>query len=156
MKVEQIYSRNVIHARRSCSLQEAAKLMREHHVGALLVTDEEQQPGRAIGIVTDRDLVLQAVAEGIGPKELTVGEVMSRGPITVPMSADIHEAMETMREHGVRRLAVSGGNAMLVGVVSLDDIVHVLAGEFATLDGIIRTEREREIVVESAANIRSR
>jgi CBS domain-containing protein len=72
------------------------------------------------------------------------------------MSADIHEAMETMREHGVRRLAVSGGNGMLVGVVSLDDIVHVLAGEFATLDGIIRTEREREIVVESAANIRSR
>ena len=127
--------------------------MRQHQVGALLVTDDEANPHRAIGIVTDRDFVRQAVAEGIGPRDATVGEIMTRALVTIANTADIREAIETMRENGVRRLAVTGGDASLVGIVSLDDIVDTLAAEFTSVAGILRTERARERVMESAARV---
>ena len=151
MNIERICSRNIVYAARSCRLQEAADLMRRHQVGALLVTDDQPDDHRAIGIVTDRDLVRQAMAEGIGPRDATVGEVMTRGLVTIANTADTREAIEAMRENGVRRLAVTGADSGLVGIVSLDDIIDALAAELTGVAGVLRTERERESVLESAA-----
>lgn len=109
MKVKRIYSRDVIRAPRSFSLEQVAVLMRQHHVGAVLVTEDEPSDNQAIGIVTDRDLVLQAIAEGIGPREATIADVMTPSIASVSENADIFEALETMRAKGVRRLAVSAG-----------------------------------------------
>ena len=153
MNVEQVQSRNIVHAQQSRSLQEAADLMGRHHVGALLVTEDEPNQDRAIGIVTDRDLVLRALAEGIGPKDATLGQMMTRALLTVAKTASIHEALETMRESGVRRLGVTEETGSVVGIVSLDDIVDTLAAEFTNLAEVIRTERARESVVESAAQV---
>jgi CBS domain-containing protein len=144
MKVKRISSRNIIRAPRSFTLEQAAVLMRQHHVGALLVTEDEPGESQAIGIVTDRDLVLQAIAEGIGPRELTLGDVMRPTIFSVSENADIFEALETMRGSGVRRLAVSAGEGVLVGIVSLDDIVDALGAEVTSLAGVIRSEHERE------------
>ncbi|HEU0203787.1 MAG TPA: CBS domain-containing protein [Burkholderiaceae bacterium] len=161
MNVGQISSRNIVRVPRSCRLQEAAALMRDFHVGALIVTDDAPADDHAIGIVTDRDLVLKALAEGIGPQEASLGDVMTEGLATVHEAADVHTAMETMREHGVRRVIVTATDGTLVGVVSLDDVIDALAAQFTssattahdlalaseveTLAGIIWKEREREV-----------
>ncbi|HLB16514.1 MAG TPA: CBS domain-containing protein [Burkholderiales bacterium] len=131
---------------RACTVEAAAVLMREHHVGTLVVTDDAPNDNRALGIVTDRDFVVQAAAAGIGPKEATLGEVMTHGLAAIAATADIHEAMEAMRAKGIRRLAVTRGDGMLVGIVSFDDVIDALAAELTSLAGIIRSEREREVV----------
>jgi CBS domain-containing protein len=144
MKVKRIYSRNVIRALRSFSLGQVAVLMGRHHVAAVLVTEDESSENQAIGIVIDRDLVLQAMAEGIGPREVTVGDVMTPSIVSVSENADIHEALETMRLRGIRRLGVSTGEGVLVGIVSVDDIVDALGTELTSLAGLIRSERARQ------------
>lgn len=145
MNVARIYTRSVVSVPRSSSLQRAAILMRQYHVGALLVTEDEPDGDRAIGIVTDRDLVVQAMAEGIGPEALTVDQVMTPEIAGVPEWADAHEAMVTMRELGVRRLAVTGEGGALTGILSLDDIIDALSVEMSSLAGVIRSERGREV-----------
>ncbi|HZP91562.1 MAG TPA: CBS domain-containing protein [Burkholderiales bacterium] len=144
MNVERIYSRNIVRVPRSSTLRDAAILMRDYHVGALLVTEDAPNEDRVMGIVTDRDLVLQAMAEGIGPDDATIGEVMTPDLVTIEGEADLHEAMETMRENGVRRLAVTADSGALVGVVSFDDVVDALAAEVGSLAGILKSEREFE------------
>jgi len=145
MNVARIYTRSVVSVPRSSSLQQAAALMRQYHVGALLVTEDAPGTDQAIGIITDRDLVMQAMAEGVGPDDLTVDEVMTPEIAGVAESADAHEAMVTMRELGVRRLAVTGQGGALVGILSFDDIVDALSIEMESLAGVIRSERGREV-----------
>jgi signal-transduction protein with cAMP-binding, CBS, and nucleotidyltransferase domain len=145
MNVARIYTRSVVSVPRSSNLQQAAALMRQYHVGALLVTEDAPGTDQAIGIITDRDLVMQAMAEGVGPDDLTVDEVMTPEIAGVAESADAHEAMVTMRELGVRRLAVTGQGGALVGILSFDDIVDALSIEMESLAGVIRSERGREV-----------
>jgi CBS domain-containing protein len=160
MNVGQICSRNLIRAPRSMLLLQAAVLMRQHHVGALLVTDEPAGDPRVVGIVTDRDLVLRAMAMGIGPGEASLGDVLAGGLATIEGEAGLRDAVETMRREGVRRLGVTDDRGELVGLVSFDDIVDAIAARLAqsavrgndlavaaemeALAGILRTERLRE------------
>jgi CBS domain-containing protein len=145
MNLERISSRPVVCAPRSSSLQDAADLMRRHHVGALVVTNDAPDERLVLGIVTDRDLVLNAIAQGIGPGEATLADVMTEGLATVERSADVRAAMEAMSANGVRRLGVTDDDGIIVGFVSFDDLVTGLAAEFISLAGIIQTEREREV-----------
>lgn len=134
--------------------------MRQHHVGALLVTDDAPNEKQVVGIVTDRDLVLQAMALGLGPGDATLADVMSGELVTVGADAKLHDAIEEMRRHGIRRLGVMGDEGTLVGLISFDDVVDAIAARLAgsakgaadlamaaeleALAGILRTERERE------------
>lgn len=144
MKVARIYTRNVVSAPRSSSLQEAALLMRDRHVGSLLVTEDEPSGDHAIGIVTDRDIVMYATAEGLDPQASTLGDIMTPNIAAVSREADAHEAMAVMRRFGVRRLAVTAEDGSVVGVLALDDVVDALAVELSALAEVIRTERTRE------------
>ena len=145
MNVSRIYTRSLVAAQRSNSLQMAAALMRRHHVGALLVTDDEPNSDRAIGIITDRDLVVQVIADGISPEKRTIGEVMTPGISTISETSDVHEAIEVMRSDGIRRLAVADEDGTLLGVLSFDDVIDAIAVELSGLADSIRSEREREI-----------
>lgn len=145
MNVSRIYTRSLIATQRSNSLQKAAALMRQHHVGALLVTDDEPHCDRAIGIITDRDLVVQVIADGISPEKRTIGEVMTHGISTISDTSDVHEAIEVMRSDGIRRLAVADEHGTLLGVLSFDDVIDAIAVELSSLADSIRSEREREI-----------
>ncbi|HTT13536.1 MAG TPA: CBS domain-containing protein [Burkholderiaceae bacterium] len=145
MNLDQISSRAVVRAERSCRLQHAAGLMRKHHVGALVVTDDPPNEGEVVGIVTDRDLVVKALAEGIGPGEATLSDVMTDGLATVERDADVRQAIEVMRENGVRRLGVVDDEGVVVGFVSFDDVLAGIAEEIATLAGVLKSEREREV-----------
>ena len=144
MNVSRIYTRDVIAIPRSTSLRDAARLMSAHHVGSLIVTDDPPLERRALGIVTDRDLVVQAAAAGADPNETPVADVMTPELARVAESADAHRALERMAELGIRRLAVTRDSGEIVGVLSFDDLVDGFAVEIADLARIIRQERSRE------------
>lgn len=146
MTVEEICSSHVISAPGSCTLERAAILMRDHHVGALLVTEDEPEEDRAIGVVTDRDMVLLAMAEGLDPRKCTVAEVMTPTLATVSMGQSMREAIDIMRNHGVRRLGVTDDDGELVGVLSIDDILATLGSDFGALADIVLTGQEHEAI----------
>src|SRR5438309_8603958 len=101
----------------SASVVEAARLMREEHIGSLPITDDEQ----LVGMITDRDIATRVVAEAADPMKTSVGDVYSRDLITVEPDKDLEEALQLMARHQVRRLPVVE-NDRLVGIVAQADI----------------------------------
>jgi CBS domain-containing protein len=99
------------------ALREAAKLMKSGDFGSVPVVED----GRLVGMLTDRDIVVRAVAQGLDPSSAQVGEVASTGPITVEPDQDLAEALRLMAQHRVRRLPVVD-DGKLVGVLSQADI----------------------------------
>lgn len=144
MKIERIYTRSVIGASRYDTLEQAAAAMRRFHVGALLVIEPTDHRPEVVGIVTDRDLVMHALAEGLNAHKVMVERVMSPVVACVPESADVLEALERMRAAGVRRLMVTGDKGDPAGILSIDDIVDGLATELAAAAALMKSERGRE------------
>jgi CBS domain-containing protein len=144
VKVERVYSRNVVATGRSATLEEAARTMRDFHVGTLVVVDTVDGSPEVAGIVTDRDLVVQGLAQGREAHRMTIGDVMSPIVASVPEEAELHEALERMRAAGVRRLLVTKAGGQPAGIVSLDDAVDGLAAELAALAGLMKRELSRE------------
>ena len=103
----------------SASVVEAARLMREEHIGSLPITDDEQ----LLGMITDRDITTRVVAEAADPKTTSVGDIYSRDVISVEADNDHEEALELMARHQVRRLPVVE-NDRLVGIVAQADIAR--------------------------------
>ena len=143
MKVKDIYTRGTVHIPRSRTLQEAAIQMRDQHIGALIVTDGAMNDHIA-GVVTDRDMVVRAIAKGASPVVTMVGDVMTDGVMTVPQTTDVSDAMQTMFSHGIRRLAVTDHDGGVVGVLSLDDVIQAMSRELSQLASIVRSEQQRE------------
>ncbi len=127
----------------------AAKLMRERHVGFLVVVEPEPLAtyGRPVGVLTDRDIVVSVVAQEADARTLTVADLMNRGPATVEEAESVEQALRTMRRMGVRRLPVVGARGMLTGVLSLDDVLDVIAGEVGDLSGAVSNEQRIEGVL---------
>jgi CBS domain-containing protein len=101
----------------SASVVEAARLMREEHIGSLPITEDEQ----LIGMLTDRDIATRVVAEAADPKTMSVGDVYSRDLVSVEPDNDLEQALQLMARHQVRRLPVVE-NGRLVGIVAQADI----------------------------------
>jgi CBS domain-containing protein len=140
--VGEICSRDVVAVTRDTTITEAAKLMRHHHIGTLVVCDHLSFGRRLpIGIVTDRDIVVEVVASDLGPGTITVGEIMAGGLVTVRESSGLLQAMELMRYKGVRRLPVLDYEGLLSGLIAIDDILEVLAEELTNASQIIGRER---------------
>jgi CBS domain-containing protein len=108
------------------SIAEAARLMDSHVVGALVVVDGD----RPVGMVTDRDLVVRAVARGI-PADARVDAVMSPGVIAVSADADVREAFAIFRSHAIRRLPVVDGG--IVGMLTADDLLIDMVADLGDL-----------------------
>lgn len=142
----EICTREVVIAFRHTDLVTAAKMMREHHVGALVVVDETQGQRTVAGVLTDRDIVISVIAPELSPETLSVGEVMSAKPVTVAEDASLLDVLRNMRAHGVRRIPVVGPQQALVGLLALDDILEVLAQKLGLLAATIGKgiQRERE------------
>ncbi|HXW75504.1 MAG TPA: CBS domain-containing protein [Steroidobacteraceae bacterium] len=115
-------------------LAAAAREMRARDVGALVVVDSRAQ--RPVGILTDRDIVRGQVERRADLHCLTVGEVMTPNPVTVPAAAALSEAIQTMSAHGVRRAPVVDRSGALQGIVTLDDLLPALAQQLSVLAGI--------------------
>lgn len=147
MAIGEICNREVAFAERETTINAAAKLMRHYHVGSLVVVDDLSGKRVPVGIVTDRDLVVEVEAMDLDPKVITVGDIMTNELITVPESQGVLETMEVMRFKGVRRLPVVDSEGRLAGIVTIDDLLEVLAEELTDLTRIISKEQAREMQI---------
>jgi CBS domain-containing protein len=116
--------------------------MHARKVGTLVVTNAAHEP---IGMINDRDLALRVVAMAGDPPRTTVREVMTIHPQSVHVDAAVEDALRVMRAHQCRRVPVVDGSGKLVGLVSLDDILELLAEEFQIVGGLIREESPRSL-----------
>ena len=145
MPVAEICSRGVVIASPDDSLRTVAQLMRQHHVGSVVVTHDEAGLCRPVGIITDRDIVLAVVAKDVSPDAVSAGDVMSEPLATARESDEIWDVLERMRTRGVRRLPVVGAHGELVGIVSADDVLELVAEELVNLARIISREQRQEV-----------
>lgn len=143
MKIADLCERDIVTVSASASVREAAAAMRDQHVGALAITDP-YRPDRVIGVVTDRDLVLDLLATGRPAEAQAIGALCHTDLAGVPASASLDEAVRAMQCAAVRRLLVMGEGEEIVGLVSIDDLVHAVAGELDSLAGTLRTGVVRE------------
>lgn len=140
----EICNRDVVHAHRDTPVAEAARLMREHHVGDLVVLDGREGEQTPVGIVTDRDLVVEVLAAGVRPEDLTVGDVMSDDLVTAREEDGLLDLIRRMRAKGVRRVPVVDRAGALVGILAVDDLIELLAEQVTDLAKLIAREQTRE------------
>lgn len=126
---KELINRNVITISSFESVSEAAFLMRSEDIGALVVVDRDTKP---IGIITDRDIVVSVIAERLNPGEITVEDIMTKDPVTVDENTDLFDIIRILHEHSVRRLPITSGGK-LTGIVSVDDLIVVVATEVVNL-----------------------
>lgn len=154
MKVERLCTPNLATIERGQSVREAAQAMRRRHVGALLVRERTARGLRVAGIVTDRDLVLLALAEPMDADAVPVEKVMSPVVASVRTDADLLDALALMRDAGVRRLMVTDAEGNPCGLLSVDDVIDGLAAEMADAAALMRSEIRRESAGETPAPLR--
>src|SRR4051794_31337678 len=116
--VADVMTRRVVYLPDETTLDEAAEVMRDQGIGDVVVT---HGPTMA-GLVTDRDIVIRAIAEGRPARTTTLGAIISRELIMVEQTATVEEAVQAMRERGVRRLLVCDADRKVVGILSLSDV----------------------------------
>lgn len=142
MKIGEICTRDTVIAKKDSTIYEIAKLMRQHHVGDIVVVNEgENTP---IGIVTDRDIVIEILAKELSPERVTTGDIMNRDVLTAHENDDIWDTLQRMRIRGVRRIPVVNQRGALVGIATLDDLLELLADELEELAKTVRREQEQE------------
>lgn len=144
MPIKECSSTNVITCGTDASVPEVAELMRRHHVGAVVVTAVGDGEAVPIGIVTDRDIVVETVALQLDVPVFTAGDIMTSPVVTVSEEEGIIEALRIMRTSSVRRLPVIDSENRLVGIVSSDDLLRLLSKEFAMMTDAIVAQREAE------------
>jgi len=144
MAVGELCNREVVITEKTASVVDAAQLMRTHHVGDLVVVEDRGGRTHPVGIVTDRDIVVEVVAAGVNPDSLKVGDIMGPEVATVRESEGLFEALRYMRDKGVRRMPVVDREGGLVGILTLDDLLSLLAEEMTELAKLVSHERQRE------------
>ena len=133
MPIGEFCNREVVFATRETSIPEAAQLMRKFHVGDLVVVDEIDGKRVPVGIVTDRDIVIEIVSQSLDLNEFSVGDIMSPQLISVQEKEGVFETIRLMRAKGIRRIPVVNQEGGLEGIVSADDILDLLAEEMTEL-----------------------
>jgi len=144
MTIGKVCNREVVFIHAQASVPEAARLMREHHVGDLVVTKEKTGKRVPVGIVTDRDIVLEVIAEGVGMDDVSVGDIMSDNLVTARESDGLLETVKVMRAKGIRRLPVVNDDNELVGILSVDDLIDLFSEQIVDLARLIAREQSRE------------
>lgn len=137
MTAGRICTRSVDTAAPEESILSAARRMSDRNVGTLVVADTGNRP---LGILTDRDLVTRILARGVDPVSTTVRQVMTRDIEAVTEDSSIEDALRLMRVGGYRRIPVVNPESGLVGILTLDDILKTLAGEFSDIGRVLRDQ----------------
>lgn len=145
MNILDLCNQHVISTGRETDIAEAARLMREHHIGSLLVVDYQQDAAVPVGIITDRDIVVEVLAEELEPEKVSVGDIMSAELVCARHDASLWDAMKLMRMHGIRRLPILNEKESLAGIITVDDIMMILASEFTELVRVIGKEQTNEV-----------
>ena len=144
MKVGEYCNRAVTTIDSDADLTAAAHMMRDHHVGFLIVLAAGGIAREPVGVLTDRDIVLQVLAKNVDPASLTVGDIMTRDPMIAREEDDLGELLQGLRLAGIRRVPVVDSQGVLVGIISVDDAIEVIAGLLTDVSGSIRHQQQRE------------
>ncbi len=137
-------NREVVITAPETTAAEAAQLMREYHVGDLVVVEKQGTENMPVGIVTDRDLVIEIMAQDLSPEVKVVKDIMSAHPVSVTESASLFDALEQMRGQGIRRLLVVNDQGGLEGILCADDVIELIAEISNDLVKLIRHEQLHE------------
>jgi CBS domain-containing protein len=145
MNVGEFCNRDVVICSKDTPLLEVAQLMRDQHVGSVVITAEIQQKNIPLGIITDRDIVLEINATELDIKQYSAGDVMANEIITANLNDDLWGVIRLMRQKGIRRMPVVDDANTLQGIISFDDLLEALVEEFGDLVQLIAREQKREI-----------
>jgi CBS domain-containing protein len=144
MRVGEFCNRDVVIVDKDAQVLEAAQLMRTHHVGNLVVIEERGGKRIPVGIITDRDIVIEVVAKNITLDAVSIGDVMSFELTTVSEDDDIFDTVKLMRTKGVRRVPVVDKQGALAGILAVDDLLGLLEEFVGDVTGVIVREQARE------------
>lgn len=144
MPLQDICTPGVACCRPDISVLAAARQMRAAHVGNLVVTEEEEGDQAPLGMLTDRDIVVEVIGRELDPSLVRVRDVMRRPVVIADGSDELPTVIERMRAHGVRRVPVMGAGRRLIGIVTLDDLLRALAAEAGALADIVGNEQAHE------------
>ena len=144
MNVGELCTREVVCCQRDTPILAAAQLMRAHHVGDLVVVEQRAEERIPVGIITDRDLVIEVLAKEVNPSTLTVGDLSISPVFTAGEYDGVYETIERMQSKGVRRVPIVNRRQGLVGMLTLDDVSEYLAEELNKLSKIVIRQQQRE------------
>ena len=137
-------NREVVITEQDASVTEAAMLMREHHVGDLVVVEKQGEKILPIGIITDRDIVIEVIAQKADPDSLIIKDIMSTGLITVEEKETLLDTLELMHNQGIRRVIVVDNQGSLQGLLSADDAIELIAEAMNNLTKLVKQGLTRE------------
>ena len=144
MTVGHFCNREVVFAGRDSTIVEIAQLMRLHHVGDVVIVEDRGEVRVPVGIITDRDLVVGLIADGVDIDAVTAGDVMSYELITARTDDPLWETLKRMRGQGVRRIPVVDDQGGLEGILALDDVLELLADELSMLAKVSTCAQTKE------------
>ena len=144
MSVGEMCSREVIVTDRNDSIVHVAQLMREHHVGDVIVVEERNGEPVPAGIVTDRDIVIELVAEGVDLESVTIEDMMGSELLIAGEGDDLNDTIKHMRDRGVRRVPVVNHRGGLAGILAIDDVIDLIAEQLTDVDKLIGREQKHE------------
>ena len=139
---------DMVTANENTSLDEVAKLMRQNHIGDVVITRSDKAKEIPIGVLTDRDIVVHGIACDIALDEVAAGDLSTQDLGTFEPVADIVEIVRTMNAHAVRRIVVSDGSTYN-GIISFDDILWALSQIVSNLSAVTERQIQREIKAEA-------
>jgi CBS domain-containing protein len=145
MNAGEICTRTTVIAFKTMSVSEAARLMLEEHVGSLVIVEEEEAGRRIAGVLTDRDIVVAVVAGDFDARTMRIADIMTGAPVTCRAEDASADVLNLMRRHGIRRVPVTDAHGVLVGIVTLDDLLEIIAEDVQGLVQIIKSEAKREV-----------
>jgi CBS domain-containing protein len=144
MRVGEYCNREVVVVEEEKSVTEAAAVMRQYHVGDVVICKARYGKQIPVGIITDRDIALEIVAKGSDPESIRVGDAMSFDLTTVSEHDDLMHVIEVMRDKGIRRVPVIDADEALVGILTVDDIVDLLSEVLVDLAHLVDRQKKRE------------
>ncbi len=144
MNILDICTHKVAMLERNETVQQAAKLMKQHHVGDVIVISKSDGQNKPLGILTDRDIVVDLIANDVDLNSVSVGDCMSDDLMTVREDADIADTMKEMSHRGVRRAPVIATDGSLCGILSMDDMIEVSSNMMRDMSALIYREQACE------------
>lgn len=145
MTVGEYCNRDVVIIEKTGSIREAIKLMRDNHVGDVVVVEGSESASIPLGILTDRDIVIEILAKDIDLDAVNIGDVMSNQLVTVNIEAKLLDAIKLMRIKGVRRLPVVNERSELQGILSVDDLLELVVEQLTDIVSLVSNEITHEI-----------
>lgn len=144
MSAGEYCNRDVVMISKDAAIRDAVDLLRNYHVGDVVVVERVAGKNHPIGILTDRDIVVEILAKDVDVTSVTIGDVMSLKLVTVTEQTSLLDTLESMRQHGIRRLPVVDSAGVLVGIITLDDLLELFVEQISKVAALMKNEQRRE------------